>query len=273
MNLNHNINKKIVLRETVEINKEKLIILERLRTRFEKSEDIVSARVYGSWLHSDKSKDLDICLMVPSIGGVVDSEVYRRLKEDREELGKETGQDVDLVPHTQDEISDHRSDLYYPRNNPALVSGRDIKGHLDIKPIFDKDDQFSYSDLTAHILLGNRTVCRRQIVRSMLPEEAKIFASKLLHGPGNALTYYACKQKMQFLASPSNLSQALGKFDQIFNVNTKPSVDLLMSSRKELKPENAPRLLKWYEHLTALVLGGEKFSEEYNKYCLELSKA
>lgn len=121
-----------------EISDEKVRILEYVKTVLEKSKDILSARVYGSWLYSEESIDLDICIMIPSNKGIVDSSVYQRLKIERRKLSEKTGQDVDLVPHTLDEINDFRSGLYYPRYNPSLFTGRDIKGKLEIQPIYDR---------------------------------------------------------------------------------------------------------------------------------------
>jgi len=259
--------------ESFEIIPEKRMILERIKTGVEKSKDIISACVYGSWLHSEKTTDLDMCIMTTSEEGIVNSDVYKRLKGKREELAAKTGQDIDLVPHTVEEMNDFRSDLYYPRYNPSLVAGIDVKGKLDIKPIFDKNDSFTYADLLAHILLDNRTICRRQIVRSLNPAEGKIFASKLLHGPGNALTYYSCKQKVPYLVSPSDFETSLETYDKIYNVETGPAMELLSSCKKGINSENAPILLMWYEHLVNLVLYGDKHKEGYQKYCAEIGRS
>lgn len=256
--------------EVDKISSEKLKILEYIKSEIEKSEDILSARVYGSWLHSTESIDLDICAMIPSNNGIVESNVYQRLKIEKERLSKTTGQDVDIVPHTLDEITDFRSDLYCPRYNPSLVFGKDIKGRVEIKPIFNKRDKFTHADIQAHVLLDNRTVCRRQILRSLNPAESRIFVSKLLHGPGNALTYYSCKEKIPFLVSPSDLFAAMKTFDQIYHVDSTLALDFLSSCRKKMDPENAPPLLKWYEHLVAYVLNEKIDKKAYNSYCLEL---
>jgi predicted nucleotidyltransferase len=256
--------------ESIESNKEKLGILEYIRTELGKSNDIVSARVYGSWLHSDNSTDLDICVMIPSADGIVDSDVYRRLKVERQKLSKHTAQDVDLVPHTMDEIADWRSDIYHPRYNPSLVAGLDLKSQMAIQPIFDKSRNFTYTDLAAHILLDNRTVCRRQIIRSLTLPERKIFSSKLLHGPGNALTYDSCRNQTPFHASPADFPASLKMFDRVYKVNSSPASDFLLSCKRGLDPVQAPILLKWYEHLVALVLQEGKHVATYQKYCAEV---
>lgn len=253
-----------------DIGKDKTEVLKYLKIELEKSENISSARVYGSWLHSGESADLDLCVMVPGDGGIVDSGVYRRLKIVREEMSEKSGQGIDLVPHTLDEIDDFRSDLYLPRYNPALCLGHDIKSKMEIKSIYEKSDTFTYADLAVNVLLDNRTICRRQILRSLAPEESKIFSSKLLHGPGNALTYYVCRQGMPYLASPSDLQKSLMVFDQIYKVDSKPANNFLLSCKNELSTDKAYVLLKWYEHLVALVLHGEKYNQAYNDYCLEI---
>lgn len=257
--------------ESWEINKEKEKILEYIKAEIQKSKDILSARVYGSWLHSEKSIDLDICVMIPSEDGVVEPNVYQGLKIMHKKLSKKTAQDVDLVPHTLDELTDYRSTLYYPRYNPSLVSGKDIKGKLEVSPIFDKADRFTYADLAAYILLDNRTICRRQIARSLNPAESKVFASKILHGPGNALTYYSCEQEVPYLVSPSDLSGSLKVFDQVYGVNSEPANNFLFSCKDELNFKKALALLKWYEYLVTLVLyNKDKYNKIYQNYCLEL---
>jgi predicted nucleotidyltransferase len=257
--------------ESSEINEEKLRVIEYLRSKIEKSEDILSARIYGSWLYSEKSTDLDVCIIIPSDNGIVDPNTYKRLKNEREKLSENSAQDVDLVPHTSDEITDFRSGLYNPRYNPSLISGYDIKGKTEIEPISNKDEHFTYSDLVANILLDNRTVCRRQIIRSLSTPESKVFASKILHGPGNALTYHACKEKLSYLASPSNLIKSLKLFDQTYKVDSAPANEFLQSCRNNLNTEKALLLLGWYECLVALVLYDHKNAQSYRNYCLKMS--
>jgi len=257
------------LEASKERSKQKLEILESVKNYLEKSKDILSARIYGSWLFSEKSIDLDICTIIPSRDGVIDADVYSSLKDLRKMLCEKTKQDVDLVPHTTDEIEDLRSTLYYPRYNPALISGVDIKGKLNLEPIFNKNTKFDFGDLTAYILLDNRTICRRQLVRSLNPEESKIFVSKILHGPGNAVTYHSCKNKKPYQANPSNFKESLTFFDEIFKVNSKPAEDFLQYCRKDLDFEKAAKLMQWYEHMVSLVLYKKG---NYEKFCLELSK-
>ena len=99
------------------------------------SDCVLSAKMYGSWLCDETSVDCDIAVIVPSVSGVVDSNVYRLLLSLRDRLVAETGNDIDLVPHTIDELDDIRSPLWYPRYNPSLVSGMVVKGELSVLPI------------------------------------------------------------------------------------------------------------------------------------------
>ena len=252
------------------LNKKRLHILEFVKNGLENSKEILSAKAYGSWMYSEKSRDLDIFVIIPSNEGIVDPNTYHHLSSLRKNLCEQTKQDVDLVPHTQDEIKDHRSTLYYPRYNPSLVSGKNLKGKTEIEPVFNKNDKFDYGDLSAYILLDNRTICRRQLIRSFNESEGKIFVSKTLHGPGNALTYYSCKQKIPYLLSPSDLSGSLKAFDEIYKVNSSPAIEFFSYCKKKLDFEKALVLLKWYEHLVQLVLYCEKYANNYQKYCLEI---
>ena len=258
--------------ESSEIDEKKLRIIEYLKSEIEKSEDILSARVYGSWLCSEKSTDLDICIIIPDDNGIVDSDIYHRLRKEREKLSEDSAQDVDLVPHTLDEITDFRSDLYHPRYNPSLISGQDIKGTLKIEPVFNKNSHFTYSDITANVLLDNRTVCRRQITRSLTTPEGKIFASKILHGPGNALTYYSYEQKRPYLVSPSDLMKSLRLFDRIYRVDSTLANEFLRSCQNDLNTESAALLLKWYEYLVAMVLYRHKNAQNYKSHCLKMNQ-
>src|SRR3989344_3752266 len=252
-----------------EIFQKKLEVLNLVKNELEKSSEILSAKIYGSWLYSEKSIDLDICTIVPSQNSIVDSDVYLSLKELKERLNKGTNQDIDLVPHTEDELNDKRSTLYNPRYNPSLVDGKDIKGELKIEPIFDKENKFGFEDLAAYVLLDNRTICRRQLIRSLNPNETKIFISKILHGPGNALTYHTCKNKEKYIATPSNIKESLELFDETYKLNSKPAEIFLKECRKNFNFGKAAKLIMWYEHLVSKVLY-EK--EGYNDFCIKLAK-
>lgn len=220
---------------------------------------VTDARVYGSWLYNESSVDMDIAAIVQSDFGVVDSQHYHALRALRVLLCKETGQDIDLVPHTDDEFPDRNSPLWYPRYNPSLVFGHDLKGKFRITPISTSAHSFSFADLTAYVLHDNRTICRRQLVRSFHREESRIFVSKLLHGPGNALTYQACKHRMDYAIPPSNLDGCIESFDRVYGVDSSSAVDFLFRCKKAIDFEGGVLLMNWYESLLNMVIHGDQF--------------
>ena len=131
------------------------------------SDFVISAKIYGSWLYDEMSADCDIAILIPSVSGLVDCNIYRLLLNLRDCLVAETDNDIDLVPHTTDELEDIRSPLWYPRYNLSLISGKIIKGEFKVFPITKNDQKFSFADLAAYVIHDNRTVCRRQLIRSL----------------------------------------------------------------------------------------------------------
>jgi hypothetical protein len=77
---------ELISLESVEISPEKREVLERIRFGVEKSRDILSARVYESWLHSEESTDLDICIMIASEEGVGASDGFSIFVQERTKL-------------------------------------------------------------------------------------------------------------------------------------------------------------------------------------------
>jgi len=112
----------------------KELIFKKVTDSINKCKHILSARIYGSWLHDANTIDLDIAVMIKSKDGIVDSSVYRYLRNFRSGLAKSTNCDIDLVPHTLDEVEDLNSPLWYPRYNPSLIFGENIKGIFPIQP-------------------------------------------------------------------------------------------------------------------------------------------
>lgn len=228
---------------------------------------VVSGRVYGSWLCDESSVDLDIAVVLESKDGVVQSDHYRSLRYMREELVSKTGFDIDLVPHTVDEFDDLNSPIWYPRYNPSLWFGQDLKGSFQVSPVSDLKHRFGFAELTAYILHDNRTICRRQLVRSLNAEEGRIYISKLLHGPRNALTYHACKHQTAYKCSPSELSKCCEEFDKTYDVDSRRAVGFLRSCKAAMSFEKALMVMTWYENLVNLVLKGCDYRETYLETC------
>lgn len=248
----------------------KVSILDKIVPALQETDCVTHGRIYGSWLYDEQSVDMDIAVIVKSDSGVVEPQDYRTLSVLRSSLCKETCQDVDLVPHTEDELTDRSSPLWYPRYNPSLVSGQDLKGALQVSPISLMTDSFSFADLAAYVLHDNRTICRRQLVRSLSIEEGRIFVSKLLHGPGNALTFEACRTKTDYIAPPSDLEGCFDAFDRLYGTNSSSAIGFLRQCKGGIDKEMALMLMNWYENLVNVVLKGDQFREGYQAVCTRL---
>lgn len=247
-------------------------IIEEIGFTLQNTDCIEHARVYGSWLYNQQSVDMDVAVIVRSKSGVIQDQDYRTLRELRLSLCEKTSQDIDLVPHTDDEFIDRNSPLWYPRYNPSLVFGRNLKGSFQISSISTSMHSFSFADLTAHVLHDNRTICRRQLIRSLRSKEGRIFVSKLFHGPGNALTYHACRNRVDYTIPPSDLEGCFDAFDRLYGVNSLTAIDFLDRCKKSLDQEKAYLLMNWYEHLMNLVLHGDQFRTFYKRSCFLLGK-
>jgi predicted nucleotidyltransferase len=230
--------------------------LEKVSEILRPEELVQSARIYGSSLYSkDSVVDIDMAIMIPSNYGVVEEDTYRYLFNLRRRLSSFVGADVDLIPHTFDEVEETNSPLWNPRYHPSLKFGLDVKSHF---PVPEKISPIQ--DTSVYVLLDNRTITRRQILRRSSQENWRIFISKLIHGPGNALTHLALKNDLDYLANPSNVYEAFRIYSQVFGVNLEDVVetfkkDKRLVSQGEFSFEHALKLLNWYENLISSVLG------------------
>lgn len=245
-------------------------IIPKLSKIIRKEKFIKAGRIYGSSLYSEDVIDLDIAIMIPSSCGIVSHSVYKRLYRTRERLCKLFRIDIDLVPHTIDEIKDINSPLWHPRYNPSLVFGRNIKGKFCIRPLSRPTNPASF------ILHDTRTIARRQVIRSLRGEEARIFIAKLAHGPGNALTYLSFCKGRKYDLDPSDIKEAFEAFDTRYNLDSKRISSYIEESKKillntgKLPMRRALNILSWYELLVMVVLSHS--SDELKKFLKKLRK-
>lgn len=240
-------------------------------SRVLKKENLIkSARIYGSSLYSEDIIDLDIAIMIPSFCGVVSHSVYKHLHRTRKRLCKLFRTDIDLVPHTIDEIRDANSPLWHPRYNPSLVFGKNIKGKFSIRAVS------KHVNPAFFILHDTRTIARRQVIRSLKGEEARIFLAKLAHGPGNALTYLSFCEGKKYDLDPSNIRQAFEAFDMQYGLDSKKVLSYIENSKKilsrtgKLPMKKALNILSWYELLVQMVLNHN--SDKLKRFLKKLRK-
>ena len=234
-------------------------LISLIRAELKKCPFIQRARWYGSSRFDAASRDVDIAVLVPSKKGVISPHTYRRLRALRLRLSKETNLDIDLVPHSIDEWKDLRSPLYYPRYNPALSSGLDLKNKFEVKLVAGDKKLFSFSDLNVYVILDNRTICRRQLVRSMNGQESRIFVSKLFHAPANILNYWRLKNDKKFEIPISDLGETFRYFDSHFGTSYYTIYTNASKKKKKMSWEGYIKLMNWYEKLTYEILYTKKF--------------
>ncbi len=239
--------------------------IELIRDYLSTSDDTLSARIYGSsCFERDTSEDVDLAVMVYSDDGVCDFDLFDRLRITREELSSLIKGDVDLIPHTTDELG-RLSPLNFPRYNPSLLFGIDVKGSFPVEPI-NSSRHFSLEDLCEFVLLDSRTITRRQILRPTSEENIRIFLSKLAHGPGNVMTFLSAKEgSNSYLANPSDIKQSFLKFHEYIGLDMSAVlswINVLRHSIKEktFNPSDAFPLITWYESLVSGCL-----KDEYSK--------
>ncbi len=223
---------------------------------------IKSARAYGSSLYKADSLDVDIAVLIPSRKGVVDPDVYRRLRSLRSKCVALTKTDIDLVPHTDDEIHDGSSPLWWPKHYPSLACGFDIKGRFPVRRFRELDRNLSArAAFAAFVLHETRTITRREVIQANSNEEKmRIFIAKLLHGPGNALTYFAEHENRRFDIDPANIAQAFARLDELLGLCSEPVIRYFSTCAERLKKDGTLpfsrvlTLLNWYESLVATIL-------------------
>jgi predicted nucleotidyltransferase len=229
--------------------------LRRISETLTAEDCIISGRVYGSFLNKNSSEDLDLAVMIPSDGGVVEKTVYERLLHLRSQLCKTLTLDVDLIPHTEDEVHERSSPLWNPRYHPSLRFGVDVKDEF---PVPGRINEMQNPSI--YVLHDNRTITRRQLLRQNTSENWRIFIAKLIHGPGNILTYLALKNGSEYLANPSDIGETFRIFDQIYESDSHSVITQFSEAKSLIKEgrftsEQAVKLLNWYESLLGTVLG------------------
>jgi hypothetical protein len=235
---------------------------------------ILAARAYGSSLYREKAVDFDTAVLIPDTHGVVPMNVYVRLKRLRDQLVYEQEIDLDLVPHTADEFTDHASPLWNPRYNPSLVFGRDIKEEFPVGEFMNDFRSLTAADQARTVLHDNRTITRRQLLRTIEGECGRIYVSKLLHGPGNGLTVHACRTNQSYLLPPSDLRGSLELFDQAYSCDSRDIYPFLERCRGELNYRMALGLMQWHEYLFRLVMAPtEESARHYTMCCQSLGLA
>lgn len=137
---------------------------------------------------------------------------------------------------------------------------RDIKGKFPIRQypptrMYPKN----LINSAAYILHDTRTITRRQVIRSLKGEEARIFLAKLSHGPGNALTYLSFTRGEKYKTDPSDIRRAFEAFDLSYKLGSMEILSYIDRNKKIISDkgcltfESALNLLSWYELLVAVV--------------------
>lgn len=247
---------------------------ELLSHKLEEYDFVKAMIVYGSWLFDDNSADMDVAVFIDSEQGIVDPKIYDQLMHVRQWFNHEVSStdDLDLIPHTEDEYKDKRSPIWLPKSNQALAYGI---YYFDVQRIYAMQNMqynFTNTDLVAMLMHDTRTICRRQLTRNLDGEAGRIFVSKLLHGPANALTHFSCLNNRNIIGEPANLKRTFELFDIYFQVDSKPAWNFLFDCKRNFNRKKALSLMRWYEHLMGLVLYGKPSAINYEYCCMTIKK-
>lgn len=220
-----------------------------------KSSVITDAILYGSFLYGENFVDCDIAVFIDSYGSTLNKSDFIYLYSLRESLTEKTGVDVDLIPHTHDELSNSLlTPIWFPRYNPSLVFGKTLKGSIKIEKPNLLD--ISYSNLALYVILDTRTIIRRQICRISTHQESNIFFSKIIHLCGNITTLIKNILKEDYLFPPSDIMSSAKYVDSIIkDINAVEAVKFISSARLGLSKIENPIILdismleaiSWYE--------------------------
>ncbi len=221
---------------------------------------VLAARVYGSFLTRRDAllPDLDLAIMIPSDNGVVDHTTYKNLLHLRTYLCNTLKHDIDLIPHTLDEVEEQSSPLWNPRYHPSFHFGINVKGNFPIPESIS-----CIQNASVYILLDNRTITRRQLLRLSFQENWRIFLAKLIHGPGNALTLQALQNGHRYVVNPSDIEQSFSMFDKMYGTDSRTIIKQfrhaeLLIQQNIFSFEHALQFIRWYEAFVATVLGYDK---------------
>lgn len=266
----------------------KLSKIQTIISNFLKEEKFIkSARIYGSSLYSPRNIfDIDVALMISSNSGIVNHSIYEKLCKIRKRLCDVIKADIDIVPHTKDEIKDVNSTLWHPRYHPSLTFGRDIKGRFPVPKSSLPPSIFKKRvNLASYNLYDTRAVTRRQALRFLKGESARIFIAKIAHGPGNALTKLSLEKRSSYKVNPSDIKQSFKIFESVYKIDSKEALiyikeseDMVFSKEGKLSFKRALNLLSWYELLVAKALGNNdaelrKFLDKLGKINPSITKA
>ncbi len=169
------------------------------------------AIAYGTLVETGVDADLDICLILDSKVSF-SSEDFMKLTQYRNSLVKELNKDIDLIPHSLDELDfEVLTPLTYPWNNPSLVHGEILKGDLSIpQSINIENKKFTQTDVAKYHLLLDRTLIRRSVCREGDSLDEDVFFNKIKQLPYNIVNYLSTASGEKCLKlDPNNYEENL----------------------------------------------------------------
>ncbi len=164
-----------------------------IRNVFNALDFIKTAIVYGTNAKEiNPDNDLDIAVVLEE-ASVIPAETFQKLFHIRKKLQEFYKVDIDLVPHTLDELEKNTiSPLTYPHNSPALAFGIPLKGELpNIYKLIDVNHKVSNADLLKFHLSLDRATIRRFACKKCTPKEKQVFLNKLSSIPQTIINIQA----------------------------------------------------------------------------------
>jgi hypothetical protein len=167
---------------------------------FKDKDEVMSVIAYGTFIETGMESDLDICVILNKKNSLSAAD-FKSLSAYRNALIGLTGKDIDLVPHSLDELAPNSlTPLTYPWHNPSLALGRILKGTISIPQcVTMKDLIFTHSDTAKYHLLLDRTLIRRAACREGTDRDNDIILNKIRRLPYNIINYLSITSGHEYM--------------------------------------------------------------------------
>ncbi len=192
-------------------------MLEEIKERLSKNSFIYAAIYYGtSSVSLNEKEDLDLAIIL-NVDSEIDLDYFIKLIKIRKELIEISHKDIDLIPHTLDEVIDNLSPLYNPRYNPPIVYGKILKGQIKIS--VPSNILVKQSDILKSYISLDRTIIRRLICRDYSCSDNIVLINKIKKIAPNIINYLTIKNNINYYnIDENNIENNIEILDLIYKI-------------------------------------------------------
>lgn len=239
-------------------------MLEEIKKKLKENTYIYAAIYYGtSSVSSNEREDLDLAIIL-NVDNEIDLDCFIKLIEFRKELIEITHRDIDLIPHTLDEVMDQLSPLYNPRYNPPLTYGTILKGNIKIN--MTDNISIKQSDILKSYILLDRTIIRRLICREYSHSDNIVFINKIKKTIFNIINYLSIKNGINYYnINEDNIEKNIEILDLIYRSSFKEKLPKLFSIIKSDNFKELPESEKYKFKIAIGTISEEIFKSFFTK--------